>query len=88
VVAPVGGEQSFVEDAWSGHTLVIGDEVRLHILGPCSRCVMTTLAQGALPRDPKILRTAVQSHQGQMGVYAAMVRGGTIRHDDRVRLGA
>jgi uncharacterized protein len=88
VVAPVGGEQSFAEDAWIGHTLAIGDEVRLRITGPCGRCVMTTLAQGALPRDPEILRTAVQHHQGQVGVYAAVVRGGTIHHGDRLRLGA
>jgi len=86
VVEPVGDEQGFVEDAWIGHTLVIGDEVRLHITGPCGRCVMTTLAQEALPQDREILRTAVQHHQGQVGVYAAVVRGGTIRRGDRVRL--
>jgi hypothetical protein len=87
VVDPVGGEQGFVEDAWIGHTLAIGDEVRLSITGPCGRCVMTTLAQEALPQDREILRTAVQHHQGQVGVYAAVVRGGTIRCGDRVRLG-
>jgi uncharacterized protein YcbX len=87
VVDPVGGEQGFAEDAWIGHTLAIGDEVRLHITGPCGRCVMTTLAQGALLNDSEILRTAVQHHQGQVGVYAAVVRGGTMRRGDRVRLG-
>ena len=87
VVDPAGDELSFAEDAWIGHTLAIGDEVRLRITGPCGRCVMTTIAQGALPRDPEILRTAVQHHQGQVGVYAAVVRGGTIRHGDRLMLG-
>jgi uncharacterized protein YcbX len=87
VVEPLGGEQGFVEDAWIGHTLAIGDEVRLRITGPCGRCVMTTLAQGELPKDSEILRTAVQHHQGQVGVYAAVVRGGTMRRGDRVRLG-
>src|SRR5919109_224944 len=87
VVDPVGGEPGFAEDAWIGHTLAIGDEVRLHITGPCGRCVMTTLAQGALPKDPEILRTAVQQHQGQVGVYAAVVQGGTVRRGDQVRLG-
>jgi uncharacterized protein len=87
VVDALGGEQGFVEDAWIGHTLAIGDEVRLHITGPCGRCVMTTLAQGALPQDHEILRTAVQHHQAQVGVYAAVVRGGTTRRGDRVRLG-
>ena len=86
VVDPVGGEPGFAEDAWIGHTLAIGDEVRLRITGPCGRCVMTTLAQGELPKDTEILRTAVQHHQGQVGVYAAVVRGGTIRRGDRVRL--
>jgi uncharacterized protein YcbX len=62
VVDPTGDEQNFAEDAWIGHALVMGDEVRLRITGPCGRCVMTTLAQGALLRDPEILRTAVQSH--------------------------
>jgi uncharacterized protein len=87
VVDPVDGGQGFVEDAWIGQTLAIGDEVRLSITGPCGRCVMTTLAQEALPQDPEILRTAVHHHQGQVGVYAAVVRGGTIRCGDRVRLG-
>jgi uncharacterized protein len=87
VVEPVVTEQSIAEDAWIGHTLAIGDEVRLRITGPCGRCVMTTLAQGALPKDSAILRTAVQQHQGQVGVYAAVVRGGTIHCGDRVRLG-
>jgi uncharacterized protein len=87
VVDSLGDEQGFVEDAWIGHTLAIGDEVRLRITGPCGRCVMTTIAQGALPKDTEILRTAVQHHQGQVGVYAAVVQGGTIRRGDRVRLG-
>jgi uncharacterized protein YcbX len=87
VVDPVEGEQGFVEDAWIGQALAIGDEVRLSITGPCGRCVMTTLAQEALPQDREILRTAVHHHQGHVGVYAAVVRGGTIRCGDRVRFG-
>jgi uncharacterized protein YcbX len=51
VVDPVGGAQGFPEQAWIGQRLAIGDEVRLHITGPCGRCVMTTLAQGKLPQD-------------------------------------
>ena len=88
VVEPVAGENGFAENVWIGHTLAIGDEVRLSITGPCGRCVMTTLAQGDLPKDSGILRTAVQNNHGNVGVYAAVVRGGTIRRGDRVRLGA
>jgi uncharacterized protein YcbX len=86
VVEPDSGAKGFVENDWIGHTLALGDEVRLSITGPCPRCVMTTLPQGDLPRDPGILRTAAQHNQVNVGVYANVVRGGTIRRGDPVRL--
>ena len=86
VVAPAPGEQGFVENAWIGHTLAIGDSVRLSITGPCGRCVMTTLAQGDLPRDPGILRTAAQHNKVNVGIYATVERGGSIRRGDAVRV--
>src|SRR5712692_6912493 len=43
VVTPTSTEKDFVENAWVGRTLAIGDSVRLSIIGPCIRCVMTTL---------------------------------------------
>jgi MOSC domain-containing protein len=86
VVEPVGSTSSWTEQGWIGQTLAIGDKVRLRITGPCGRCVMTTLAQGELPQDPEILRTVVRQSQGHVGVYAAVVRGGTMRRSDRVRL--
>jgi uncharacterized protein YcbX len=86
VVQLASGEKSFAENAWVGHALTIGDEVSLSITGPCARCVMTTLAQGDLSRDPGILRTAAQHNQVNVGVYAAVVRGGTIRRGDPVRI--
>ena len=48
----------FVENAWHGRRLRIGDTVELEVLGDCPRCVMTTLPQPELPADPGILRTA------------------------------
>jgi uncharacterized protein YcbX len=80
------GEKDFAENAWVGHTLVIGTAVRLNITGPCGRCVMTTLAQGDLPPDPGILRTAAQHNHVNVGVYAAVARAGTIRPGDAIRL--
>jgi len=84
VVAPASDEKDFVENAWVGQTLAIGDTVRLSITGPCIRCVMTTLAQGDLPRDPGILRTAAQHNKVSVGVYATVERGGLIRRGDEV----
>ena len=86
VVQLASGEKDFAENTWGGHTLVIGDAVRLNVTGPCPRCVMTTLSQGDLPRDPGILRSVAQHNQANVGVYASVLRGGTIRRGDRVRL--
>ena len=86
VVQLASDETGFAENAWVGHTLAIGTAVRLNISGPSGRCVMTTLAQGDLPMDPGILRTAAQHNQVNVGVYAAVMRGGTIRRGDPVRL--
>ena len=86
VLQLASAEEGFVENAWIGRTLVIGDEVQLSVTEPCPRCVMTTLPQGDLPKDPGILRTAAQHNQVNVGVYAAVLRGGTIRRGDSFRL--
>jgi uncharacterized protein YcbX len=87
IVAAVDGEpQAFVENDWVGRTLLLGSEVRLQIFKPCGRCVMTTLPQSDLPHDSGILRTAVQHNRGIVGVYATVVRGGTVRRGDRLQV--
>jgi len=78
--------EGFVENAWIGHTVAIGDSIRLRISGPCARCVMTTLPQGKLPKDPGILRTVLKLNQGNVGVYASVVQGGTLRPGDGIRV--
>ena len=78
--------QGFAEDEWIGHAVAIGDEVRLQVTGPCPRCVMTTLAQGYLPKDSGILRIAAQHNQVNVGVYADVIAGGTVRRGDPVTL--
>ena len=86
MLAVDGRPCAFVENDWVGRTLLIGSEVRLQIVKPCGRCVMTTLPQSDLPHDPGILRTAVQHNKGHVGVYATVLRGGTVRRGDSVRL--
>jgi uncharacterized protein YcbX len=84
VVATASDQQGFVENDWIDQTLAIGDEVRLRITGACPRCVMTTLPQGDLPKDAGILRAAAQNNQANVGVYAAVVTGGTVRRGDNL----
>jgi hypothetical protein len=84
VVEIASGVKDFVENAWIGGTLAIGDAVRLSSTGPCPRCVMTTLPQGDLAKDPGILRTAAQHNHANVGLYASVVRGGTVRRGDGI----
>jgi uncharacterized protein len=84
VVATGPDAEGFVENDWIDHTLAIGDEVRLRITGPCPRCLMITLPQGDLPKDPGILRTAAQHNQANVGVYADVLTDGRIRRGDPV----
>jgi uncharacterized protein YcbX len=86
VVEASSAETDFPENAWIGRTVAIGEHVRISITGPCPRCVMTTLAQGDLPDDRGILRTAAKQNQAHVGVYAQVVQGGAIRRGDRVTL--
>ena len=86
VVSTPGQEQDFAENDWVGRTVAIGENVRLAITEPCPRCVMITLPQGDLPKDSGILRTAAQHNSVNVGVYAAVISGGTIRRGDPVSL--
>jgi uncharacterized protein len=86
VVETESGAKDFVENGWIGHTLAIGDEVRLHITEPCARCVMITLPQGDLPKDTRILRIAAQHNAVNVGVYASVVQGGEVHRGDSIRL--
>jgi uncharacterized protein YcbX len=86
VIQAANGQAGFVETDWIGKSMQIGDEVELQITGPCGRCVMTTLPQGDLAKDPGILRAAVQHNQGHVGVYASVIRGGRVRSGDAAQL--
>ncbi|HUG29111.1 MAG TPA: MOSC N-terminal beta barrel domain-containing protein [Candidatus Limnocylindria bacterium] len=86
VVGALEGQAGFVENGWVGRALTIGDDVRLRIAQPCPRCVMTTVAQDDLPKDPGILRTAARHNDVNVGVYATVERPGRILRGDEVRL--
>lgn len=84
VVETPSDESGFVENDWVGRSLSFGNEVRVKVTEPCPRCIMTTLPQGDLPRDPGILRTAAKHNEVHVGVYASVLRGGRIRRGDAV----
>ena len=85
----------FAENDWVGHRITIGEAVQLKIVVPDARCVMTTLAQDDLARDPEILKTLALHNNIQVssagrlpcaGVYAVAGTTGTVRRGDTVRV--
>jgi uncharacterized protein len=86
VIESASGEKDFIENLWMGKKIMIGEDIVLRVTGSCTRCVMTTLPQGDLPKDLGILRTIARYNKVNAGVYASVQRGGTIRRGDLVRL--
>ncbi len=95
VVVDVDGE-GFVENAWLGKVLRIGSAV-LEVFDPSGRCVVTTLAQDGLAREPAVLRAAARSNtvpsltlapgapvEAVAGVYARVLRPGRVAVADEV----
>ena len=71
--------------------------MRLRISDPAPRCSIPTLAQGELEKDPAVLRAVVEHNSlpvpalgGEVlpcaGVYGFVVRAGTVRRGDAVRV--
>jgi uncharacterized protein YcbX len=85
VVAAPGATQ--VEQSWIGRSLRLGPQVILRIVAPCERCAMTTFAQPELPADPRVLRCLAQQADQLFGVYAEVIRPGTVATGDAAILG-
>jgi uncharacterized protein len=83
----------FAEDGWQGQTLHIG-EVEIVVQDPTPRCVMTTLEQGDVPGEPRVLQALAANHRvttplgthACLGSYARVSTSGTIRTGDPVTL--
>ncbi|MFD1707719.1 MOSC domain-containing protein [Siminovitchia sediminis] len=86
IILETPNEQGFIEQEWVGKTLTIGNKVQLKIVQPTKRCVMTTLAQGDLPKDINILRTLAKENDGNFGVYADIIQPGPVKIGDTVQV--
>jgi uncharacterized protein len=79
------GIEGLVEAEWSGRTLRIG-AVRIKLEMPTVRCVIPTLDQPGVKKDPSVLRTIVRDAAQNLGAYASIPIGGTIALGDEVTL--
>jgi uncharacterized protein YcbX len=86
-------DDGFVENAWPGRTLHLGDDAEAAVDLATMRCVMTTLAQDDLPDDRETLRAIARhnrieipglGHWACAGVYAHVTQAGPVRAGDTV----
>jgi uncharacterized protein YcbX len=81
--------EPFLEDGWVGRTLAFGDrEPRPAVsVTLCDhRCTMVNIDPETGAQDPRVMKAVVRLNQNNAGVYATVVRSGTIRVGDRVSL--
>jgi uncharacterized protein len=92
VATPARG---FPENSWLGRALDIGEDVKLGVAMPDPRCVMTTVAQEGLDKDPQVLKALAKHNRLDVaggglypcaGVYAIVASKGAIRKGDPVTL--
>ena len=76
-------DHPFPEQAWVGKTLSMGS-VKLKIEMTCPRCSMTTHSFDDLPQDAQIMRKLVANSEGNLGIYASVVRAGKVSAGDSV----
>ena len=83
--------QPFAEDGWVGGRLLIGEgesRVVLSVTQGTLRCTMINLDPDTGEKDARVMRAAVRLNRNVAGVYATVVRAGTIRVGDAVRFQA
>ena len=89
IVLETEGDTTFLEDGWVGGTLLFGeDEPRpaVSVTLRDERCVMMNLDPETAKQDARVMKTVVRLNGNHAGVYGTVVRTGTLRVGDRVRL--
>ena len=77
VIETLPGVAGLPEAEWSGRTIRIGGATLRGTI-PTMRCVMVTLPQPGLPKDPAVLRSIVREAGQNFGLYAEVAAGGPV----------
>ncbi len=88
LVVATGAAPGPVENTWVGQRAEIGGSggVVVEFTELTERCVMVNNAQSDLTHSSEVLRTIATLNDLALGIYATVIRGGTIRLGDEVRL--
>jgi uncharacterized protein YcbX len=89
IVLETERSEPFLEDEWVGGMLVFGDgdpRPAVSVTMRDLRCMMINLDPETAAQDARVMKTVVRLKENYAGVYATVVRGGTIRVGDRVSL--
>ncbi|MCT0199531.1 MOSC domain-containing protein [Synechococcus sp. CS-1325] len=86
LIAAAGGASGFVEEGWIGRRLRLGASLELKVEQGCPRCVVTTLAQGAIPEQIEILRATARHNRVVAGVLLSVLQPGAVAVGDAVTL--
>jgi uncharacterized protein YcbX len=81
----IGGVDGMDETTWEGAELHIGEAI-IGLDSLRGRCPMTTVDPDTLERDPAVLRDIGQRFGGKLALNADVLRPGTVRVGDPVRL--
>jgi uncharacterized protein len=79
----------FLEDGWIGGTLMFGDgdpRPAVSVTMRDERCAMLNIEPDTGERHAQVMKTVVRLNNNNAGVYATVVRTGTIRVGDAVYL--
>lgn len=76
-------EEGFVEDAWVGGSVSVGD-VSFTAADFKTRCVMTTRPQGELLLDREVFKAVVRENQRRAGIELVPINSGTIHVGDQL----
>jgi len=74
------------EDAWVGHTVRIGNDVRVAVTERDKRCAMITLAPHGGDPLTRVLTIVAEQNNATAGVYASVLTPGAVRDGDDVTL--
>ncbi|PCJ69927.1 MAG: Fe-S oxidoreductase [Rhodobiaceae bacterium] len=76
---------ALAEAEWTGKKLSLGG-AQIDAVMECPRCIMTTRAQGTLPRDASIMRALVAHTKQNLSSYCNVSKGGKIAVGDTLSL--